>query len=217
MKYPVIRLFLSVILIINIGITVLFAQSNFSKFKKLSGAEKCWVLTHPFIAKRTLKITQSVLLVTDSIRRSSVLDGDANGGQVDAFRHAYWMASVARQFGKHRALQLGKAHEKGNYRDYKKHRNENGVVPDKISSEMDLWNNALGADLGASCRKTDDLLIQQLIINAINDGMLKIIKKNKAGQFLDEKGMIISPESLKGKWVNNKCLVNSDYIIYNFN
>jgi len=190
----------------------IFAQneSSFKKFRQLPCPEKCWVMKHPFIAKKAWKLTQQSLHITDSILSCGIIGKDANGGKVDAFRHAYWMAMLAQKFGKHRALSLGKAHEKSDYRDYKKHRKEDGTFPDKISSDMDLWNNKLGADLGASCREIENKIIQEMIINAINDGMLKIIKKNKSGRFLDANGNIIDPKELKGKWKNNKCLVNSN-------
>jgi hypothetical protein len=209
------RIFFGLIYILLIGNSnFIFAQneSSFKKLRQLPCPEKCWVMKHPFIAKKAWKLTQQSLHVTDSILSCGIIGKDANGGKVDAFRHAFWMALVSQKIGKRRALSLGKAHENSNYRDYKKHRKEEGTVPDKISSDMDLWNNKLGADLGASSRKTENKTIQQMIIQAINDGMLKIIKKNQTGQFLDANGNIIDPKELNGKWKNNKCLVNSNYL-----
>jgi len=187
-------------------------ESSFKKFRQLPCPEKCWVMKHPFVARKAWKLTQQSLHVTDSILSCGIIGKDANGGKVDAFRHAYWMAILSQKIGRRRALSLGKAHEKSNYRDYKKHRKEDGTVPDKISSEMDLWNNKLGIDLGDTYKKTDNKNMQEIIIQSINLGMLKIIKKNQSGQFLDANGNIIDPKELKGKWENNKCLVNSNYL-----
>ena len=53
-----------------------------------------------------------------------------------------------RTLNPHKAYRLGKAHEKGNYLDYKKHRLEEGSIPDKISSDMDLCNNLKGIEIG---------------------------------------------------------------------
>jgi hypothetical protein len=39
---------------------------------------------------------------------------------------------------------------------------------------------------------------------------MKIIKKDSKGNFLTCDGVLISEKSLKGKWVNNKCLVASN-------
>ena len=184
----------------------LLSQSNWQQFKKLSSPKKTWVIFHPFKAKRALAISKEANRVADSIKNSPLLDGDIAGGQVDAFRHAYWMARLHQEIGKNAARSLGKAHEKENHQTYKKSKLEDGVVPDKISSEMDLFNN----EIGLSIRPTKKGLIY-LIINLIHLGKLKVIKKDVNGNFLTCDGLKIPIESLKGKWENNKCLVNSNY------
>ncbi|MGQ3677687.1 DUF6973 domain-containing protein [Tenacibaculum discolor] len=187
------------------------AQSNWQQFKKLQGAQKTWVLLHPFKAKKAFIVSREASRVSDSLRVSPLLDGDHAGGQVDAFRHAFWMALLQQEIGENAARSLGKAHEKDNYKTYKDRKLEDGVIPDQISSEMDLFNNEIGLTLS---RKDDNLPKKGLIyrvINAILQGKLKIIKKDKKGNFLTCDDKIISKESLKGKWKNNKCLVNSNY------
>ncbi len=193
---------------------VIFSQpktSTCSQFKKLSCPEKAWVIKHVFIAKKAWKITQYVRSQTDSVQKTNILDKDANGGQVDAFRHAFWMASLSQKINRRKAYRLGKAHEKGNYLDYKKHRLEDGSFPDKISSDMDLWNNEIGLQIGKTypCISTDSL--QSIVIEQILMGKMKVIKKNKDGFFLDDEGKIIENIKLRGKWENTKVLVNSAY------
>ncbi|MFC4267879.1 DUF6973 domain-containing protein [Polaribacter marinivivus] len=191
--------------------TQIFSQSNLDDFFKLSGPKKTWVLLHPFKAKKSLEISNETNRVADSIKKTNLLDGDGNGGQVDAFRHAYWMARLRQEIGKTAARSLGKAHEKENYQTFKKRKLEDGVVPDEISSTMDLWNNEKGLEL---TRKGSAISKKGLIfrvINAIHQGKMKIIKKDKKGNFLSCEGKVISVNSLKGKWKNNKCLVGSDY------
>ena len=184
----------------------LLSQSNWQQFKKLSSPKKTWVIFHPFKAKKALAISKEANRVADSIKSSPLLDGDTAGGQVDAFRHAYWMIRLHQEIGKNAARSLGKAHEKENYQTYKKRKLEDGVVPDKISSQMDLFNN----EIGLSIRSTKKGVIYQ-IINLIHLGKLKVIKKDVNGNFLTCDGLKIPIESLKGKWENNKCLVNSNY------
>lgn len=184
--------------------------TNYKKFKKLGRPEKYWVLRHPFVAQKAWKITQEVLKVTDSISKVTTLDGDKNGGQVDAFRHAYWTALLAQHIGWRRALQLGRAHERGNFIDYKKHRLEEGSYPDKASGEMDLYNNKVGAKLGKENKNKSEKEIIILVIDAVKSGKMKIIKKDSLGNFLDAENIIIPFDSLQGKWENAKCLVNSD-------
>lgn len=200
-----------IILLLHVAHIQAQKTSVFKSFFKLSRPEKCWVMRHPFIAKKAFIKTQDVLKITDSIAKTTVLDGDKNGGQVDAFRHAYWMALLSKHFGRHKALRLGRAHEKGNHIDYKKHRLEEGTHPDKVSSDMDLYNNIGGAALENDNKTATDKELQTLVINAIKAGKMKIIKKDSHGNFLDKDNTIIPADSLKGKWENGKCLINSDW------
>lgn len=181
------------------------------QFNKLSRPEKCWVISHIFVAGKAWKITQFVRLQTDSVQKSNILDGDANGGQVDAFRHAFWMASLSQKINYRKAIKLGNAHEKGNYLDYKKHRLEDGSFPDKISSDMDFWNNDIGLQIGKSFPNISQDSLKKLVIEFISNGKMKVIKKNNFGQFLDNEGKIIEKDSLKGRWENAKVLINSNF------
>lgn len=189
------------------------SQSTNKGFFDLSGPKRLWVLFHPFKAKKSLNISIETNKVADSIKLTSVLDGDASGGQVDAFRHAYWMARLRQEIGKSAARSLGKAHEKENYQTFKKRQLEDGIVPDEISSIMDLHNNEEGLKLVKNRSKISQKNLIDKIINAIKEGKMKIIKKDKKGNFLTCEGEIISKQSLKGKWINNKCLIDSNKII----
>ena len=182
----------------------------FKKYKELSRPEKYWVLKHPLIAIKAWKITQEVIRVTDSVAYINTLDHNRNGGQVDAFRHAYWMASLVQRISWRKALKLGKAHEKGNYFDFLKHHLEDGALPDKADGDMDLFNNEIGIKFGRKNKHLSETDIQIMIIDAIIVGKMKIIKKDSLGNFLDEKNNIIIADSLKGRWDNGKCLVNSN-------
>jgi hypothetical protein len=188
----------------------LIAQSNFGDFLNLSGPKRTWVFFHPFKAKLSSEVSKETNKVSDSIARTNLLDGDGSGGQVDAFRHAYWMARLKQEMGHSAAESLGIAHEKENYLTYKKMALEEGVVPDKISSEMDLHNNNEGLKLITKKSKTSRNSLIYKIVNAIHLGKMKIIKKDSKGNFLTCDGVLISEKSLKGKWVNNKCLVASN-------
>lgn len=188
------------------------AQSNYKNFFALSGPKRTWVLFHPFKAKKSLKISKETNRVADSIRKTNLLDGDASGGQVDAFRHAYWMARLRQEIGKSAARSLGKAHEKENYLTYKKNKLEDGIVPDEISSKMDLYNNDQGLKLISKSSKVSKKGLIYRIVNAIQKGKMKVIKKDKKGNFLSCEDKLISKESLKGKWKNHKCLVSSNKI-----
>jgi len=186
------------------------AQSDVKRFLKLSSPLKKWVLLHPFKAKLSLKISNETKRVADSIRKSHLLDKNPAGGQVDAFRHAYWMARLCQEVGESAARSLGKAHEKDNFITYKKIKLEEGVVPDEIASKMDLHNNEEGLKLITKGSKVSKIGLIYRVINAIQKGKMKIIKKDKKGNFLTCEGVIIYLDELKRKWKNNKCLVNSN-------
>ncbi|OAD46398.1 DUF6973 domain-containing protein [Polaribacter atrinae] len=196
-------------------LTILFAlqsfgQSNFKSFFKLSAPIKKWVIFHPFKAVKSLEISKETNKVADSIAKTDVLDKDGAGGQVDAFRHAYWMARLAQEMGESSARSLGEAHEKENYLTYKKQKLEDGVVPDEISSEMDLHNNEEGLKLITKGSVVSKKGLIYRIVNAIEEGKMKIIKKDKKGNFLTCNGEVIHKEALRGKWENDKCLIPSN-------
>ena len=185
------------------------AQTQYTSFFELSTPKKIWVIFHPFKAKKAFRISEEVNKISDSIKKTNLLDKDGSGGQVDAFRHAFWMARLRQELGKSAARSLGKAHEKENYKTFKKRKLEDGVVPDEIASKMDLFNNEQGLKLiekGSSMSKKQ-LIIK--VIKTIKAGKMRIIKKDENGNFLTCDGNRIPNENLKGKWKNNKCLVTS--------
>lgn len=186
------------------------SQSNAVSFFKLSSPEKWWVIFHPFKAKKALIISQDALKVTDSISKSNLIKNDINGGRLDAFKHSYWMASLSQSIGDKPSLKLGFAHEKGNYKSFKRNKLEDGFLPDKISSEMDLYNNNLGANIAIEHGyvKKEDLI--EIIIVKIKKGEMKMIKKDSQGNFLNCKGNIIPTDSFRDKWENDKCLIDSN-------
>ncbi|WP_397444716.1 DUF6973 domain-containing protein [Polaribacter sp. R77954] len=192
------------------NVMVSFGQSNHKNFFTLSGPAKKWVLLHPLKAKKALRISLEAKRISDSIQKTNVLDGDASGGQVDAFRHAFWMARLHQELGKSAARTLGKAHEKENYITFKKGKLEDGTLPDEISSKMDLWNNEQGLKLTKKGSKIPKNGLIFRVINAVKAGKLKIIKKDKKGNFLTCKGAKISQKELFQKWNNKKCLVASN-------
>lgn len=187
------------------------SQTNHSNFFKLSKPAKTWVILHPFKAKKALRISLEAKQISDSIQKTNLLDGDAAGGQVDAFRHAFWMARLHQELGSNTARSLGKAHEKENYITFKRGKLEDKASPDQISSKMDLWNNEQGLQLIKKGSKVSKNGLIFRVINAIKAGKMKVIKKDKLGNFLTCDNQKIPKEKLIGKWKNNKCLMVSNY------
>lgn len=183
-----------------------------NKFSKLSAPEKRWVIAHPFIAKKAFHVTQRARAVTDSLAKNGILK-DGNGGQLDAFRHAYWMALLVQRIPAKKAEKLGKAHEKGNYLDWKKGLLEDSLRADSMLCVMDLQNNATGIKLGKEYANdtAHSKTLESVIIENVRLGKMVIIKKNAKGQAEDKSGRIIVAEKYIGKWYLPKVLVSSDY------
>lgn len=186
------------------------AQSLFKSFWQLSGPEKFWSITHPFIVGKAGKISRESKILSVEMVKDTSLDGDPAGGQVDAFRHSYWMARLAQTFCWKEAIRLGKAHEKGNYRYFKKgKKDDEGVLPDSMASVMDLFNNQVGVEIGCNNRNADKEKLKQIIMQQILGGKMKVIAKNKAGMPVDCDGNVIDINSQINNWYIPKCLVTS--------
>lgn len=186
------------------------AQSTISKFRQLSRPEKWWVMTHPFVAKKALKLTRSALVVTDSMHKVGIVGHDIAGGKLDAFKHSYWMATMTQGIGARKARKLGKAHEKGNKLEFRKRKLEEGILPDSVSCAMDLWNNEQGIALGRRYKKENLHTLRKALIISIEAGEMQIIRKDDQGNYLDCSGKPIDMGLWRGKWGVPKCLVASN-------
>ncbi len=209
MKY-----FYTIILFIVFLAPIIGNCQSSKDFRHLSRPEKHWVMVHPFIAKKAFHCTERARFVTDSLQKNNILK-DGNGGQLDAFRHTYWMALLAQKISADKAEKLGKAHEKGNYLDWKKGMKEDSARADSMMCEMDLKNNFSGIEIGKNFKKdtaSTKISLEQKVLQADKLGKLLIIKKNSAGQFVDESGRIIVLSQYQGKWFIPKVLVRSDYV-----
>lgn len=202
--------------LISIFFVLSFLSANaqdgiFKKFWKVSRPEKFWAISHPFVALKAHRISQQVLDETNKLLSDSTFDGDLDGGQLDAFRHTLWMAWLVREISCEKAWSLGIAHEKGNWLDFKKQRAEEKYIPDSISMEMDLQNNTLGIQLGNRNKHIalDSLIV--LVKQMVVTGQVWIISKNKQGQYLDCDGKVLIKESYYKHWVNNRCLIRSNF------
>jgi hypothetical protein len=204
-----------IILTIIFGIIVfsaISAQNNQKIQAHFSRFEFYWAIKHPLLVNKAYQATKLCLYLVDSIRLSKTIGIDEQGGQLDAFKHALWMALLVQKTDSLSALELGIAHEKGNYLQFKRKKTEDSICPDKAGSEMDLWNNNLGINIGLEQRQQNIQEIINNIIQAINNGELKIIKKDLQKNYLDENDQIILQNVDCLSWENNKTLVKSNYL-----
>lgn len=186
-----------------------FSQFPASEFKKISRPEKWWVVLHPFVAKKAYNISREARSISKEMEQDTLLDHDPDGGQVDAFRHSYWMARLAQEMCWRKAYSLGKAHERGNYIDFKKHRSGEEYFSDSIAGSMDLFNNKKGLEIGRKNKTISKEELQKLICTKILVGEMKVIMKDALGNSMDCKNNIIDLKKYSWKWNVPRCLVNS--------
>lgn len=186
------------------------SQTAALTFGKLSGPEKLWVLTHPFVANKARKLTIEAITASKEMIKDSLLDGDPADGQVDAFRHGYWMALLSSRMCWRKAVRLGKAHEKTDYKRFKKGiLNEEGERPDSISGVMDLFNNRVGASIGCNNWNSSTEKLKEIVKRAVLNGEMKIILKDKNKNAVNLKGVPIHLEEYDRSWHIPKLLVRS--------
>ncbi|MBK8806701.1 MAG: hypothetical protein IPO21_08670 [Bacteroidales bacterium] len=169
-----------------------------------------WAVAHPFVAKKVYTISKEAQRAAFQMAKTDSLDRDAVGGQVDAYRHIYWMALLVQEIAPRKARRLGEIHEKDNFRDFKKRRNEDGILPDSVSGNMDLLNNEIGIAIGLQIKDSSRTFISQTVVERIRQGEAWIIKKNHKGTFLTCNGYEISIAEYKGIWGIPKCLIPSN-------
>ncbi len=189
----------------------ILAQSLSSQFFKLSCAEKTWVVTHLFKAKKALNITKEAREETTVVLQENILDSFSHGGKLDAFRHTYWMARLTQCIGSRAARSLGKAHEKGNYKAFLKGRTEDGALQDQTAVEMDLFNNDYGIQIGKKNRETSCDSLKRIVISAIGNGHLKILKRSESGALIRCNGDSVNTSNRsKTDWKLPYCIIPSN-------
>jgi hypothetical protein len=112
-----------------------------------------------------------VLLVALRAReaaRVAYVDGGL-GGRADAFRHAYWNASMTRAVGRTTAESWANAHENG-YPDNRATRR------DLLLSDMDFHNNTEGRRVGETYLRSSDGELREAISAALEHGDLVAVR-----------------------------------------
>lgn len=174
-----------------------------------------WSVCHPFAAFKAKKITTETLHVCDSIYQDSVsLGQNYGGGQLDAFRHVFWMCRLTQEIGPRKAYRLGLKYEKGNRRQFEKKQKEDSQLPDSMSTVMDLVNNQFGVELGMKMRIPGHKISQfdqiRTLVNRTKAGDFRILFQDRKGNFYSCAGERIDLKKYHGQWAVPKCLVKSN-------
>ena len=206
----------SILLIAAITVAIItFTHSDayaqfLESYHKLSIPEQQWVKKHPLAAFRTHKIADTVRHEAQGHLKDTALDGDLNGGMVDAFKHTLWMALTAQKIGMMKALSLGEAHEEGNRLEYESDPIRKKIHQDSIASRMDILNNIVGARIGAQNPDAGQKRIIELVRQAVIDGKCWKIKKKDKNTYLDADGKVINIHDYDNHWAIPKVLVPSN-------
>ena len=204
------KLFL-LVLILTTSIC-LFAQEKTVRISDLCKQEKHWAILHPFAAKKAKKIVPLVRAEVRQMIAENKIDSLIHGGQADAYRHALWMALIAKHIGEKKARKIGQLHEAGNKTAFYKSLKEDNSLQDSISCQMDLLNNDLGIAYGIGFKDKSDNEIKEIILSAILNGEFFILFRNKKNEFMDCEGnAVYVQDRVKNKtWYLPYCLVTSN-------
>ena len=185
---------------------ILIILLPFNLLAQVSIPELCWSTLHPFAAIRAkiIKKQCDVYLTQNPIN----LTGPSIGGKQDAFRHLFYMSVIASKIGTRKVGQLGRAHEKGNYQQWKKHRLEDAGVADSLACIMDLRNNDSALKIATLNKKASISVYYQFSLKAIQEGRAWILLHNAKKQRLDCDSEIVVV-TLPRKWFVKGCLVAS--------
>ena len=181
-----------------------------AQFSSLSAPVKKWALLHPFAAIKVKKIQDQCSILYDQKQIRQELDSFSSGGKLDAYRHVFNMAAFSQKLKTGKIRKLGIAHEKGNYRQFKKSELEEGEKPDSLASVMDLRNNELGLSIGCNFPYLSLDSLSRLVISEINNGKAWVFLRNNKGHYLDCNRQKIDPARYRHQWYVPKCLVRSD-------
>lgn len=144
------------------------------------------------------------------VKKSRLLDTLESGGKLDAFRHAYTMAFLARSIKAKKLKKLGVAHEKGNKRQFDENSLEFGERPDSMACEMDLRNNELGFLIGSQNKTSSNEELKELVIYQIQNGKAWYLKRNLRNEYVDCEGKTIDFSRFIVKWYIPKCLIKTN-------
>jgi len=177
---------------------------------RLSSSEFKWAIFHPVAALKVKKITKKCNAIFFAGNIKQELDSFSSGGLLDAYRHTFYMAAYAQKIRIKKIRKLGQAHEKANYRQFQKMQNEEGEIPDSLSSVMDLRNNELGFALGCNNRSLALPALKAKVIEEIKAGKAIVFKRNTAGNYVTCDDKPLKRVSTKS-WYVPKCLVPSNH------
>lgn len=186
------------------------AQNRKMIIRSMSCKNKVWAIRNVSSLKKALVISNEVLNTMDSLYRENLFETNSEGSRLDAFRHIYWMYSLASEIGIEKSRRIGLIYE-----DYNQYvfsvRSCSGY--DFAGRLMDEYNNELGLYLFSKMRVREKEEVFEEIMNLISRGCARIVAKDKLQRSLDVNDNVIPESEWKSQWNNNRCLIKSNKVI----
>lgn len=179
-------------------------------YHELSKPEQKWVKRHPWAAFRTHAIPDTVKAEAKRRLKDKELDGDLEGGMVDAFKHTLWMALTAQKIGFEKAILLGQAHEDGNRLEFESDPTRKKTPQDSIASRMDMLNNIVGARIGVDNPDASFNTLADIVQRYVIEGKCWKISKKGKNTYLDADGNPINIHAYDNIWAIPKILITSN-------
>ena len=186
------------------------AQNRKMIIRSMSCKNKVWAIRNVSSLKKALVISKEVLNTMDSLYRENLFETNSEGSRLDAFRHIYWMYSLASEIGIEKSRRIGLIYE-----DYNQYvfsvRSCSGY--DLAGRLMDEYNNELGLYLFSKIGVREKEKVFEEIMNLISRGCARIVAKDKLQRSLDVNNNVIPESEWKSQWNNNRCLIKSNKVI----
>lgn len=186
------------------------AQNKKMIFRSMSCKNKMWTIKNVPSLKKALVISNEVLNTMDSLYKENLFETNSEGSRLDAFRHIYWMYSLAFEIGIEKSRRIGIIYE-----DYNQYvfsiRSFSGY--DFAGRMMDEYNNELGLYLFSKIgvREKDEVFEEIMIL--ISRGCARIVAKDKLQRSLDRNNNVIPDGEWKSQWNNSRYLIKSNNVI----
>lgn len=188
----------------------LMAQNKKMIIQSMSCKNKVWAIRNVSSLKKALVISKEVLNTMDSIYRENLFETNSEGSRLDAFRHIYWMYSLASEIGIEKSRRIGLIYEGYNQYVFSV-RSCSGY--DLAGRLMDEYNNELGLYLFSKIGVREKEKVFEEIMNLISRGCARIVAKDKLQRSLDVNNNVIPESEWKSQWNNNRCLIKSNKVI----
>lgn len=188
----------------------LMAQNKKMIIQSMSCKNKVWAIRNVSSLKKALVISKEVLNTMDSLYRENLFETNSEGSRLDAFRHIYWMYSLASEIGIEKSRRIGLIYEGYNQYVFSV-RSCSGY--DLAGRLMDEYNNELGLYLFSKIGVREKEKVFEEIMNLISRGCARIVAKDKLQRSLDVNNNVIPESEWKSQWNNNRCLIKSNKVI----